>query len=448
MPRYFGTDGIRGPVATSPLLSSTFLHRFGTALVTWAQQQGLKPSVVIATDTRSSCERITYALANSITDPRNPGLCTFAGVLPTPGLQHLIRAHRSDYTFGIMVSASHNTASDNGIKLMTANGKLTPEQIEELEAIIEATPEIPACLLPLHLPPLPTYHASSYISRLSAFFPAHMLRGVTVALDCAHGATAHLAPAVFQACGATVHVTGATPSGTNINQNCGSVHPEHIQAFVKEVNADIGFAFDGDGDRVIAVNKDGEVKGGDHLLALLMTHPRFAGQETLIGTVMTNFGLEQWLHERGKRLLRTPVGDSHVLHAMHHHNSLVGGEPSGHIILLPYLPSADGILVALFAAHTAQLTSNMELATFTACPQVSINVPAAHKHDLTGEPYASIIQAHRAALIDGRSIVRYSGTEHVLRIMTEHHNQSDAQEAAQTLATALEPLLRHSGETQ
>lgn len=447
MPRYFGTDGIRGPAASCPSLSPAFLHRFGAALVTWAQRQEKQPHIVIATDTRASCSTIAYALANSITDPRNPGLCIFAGVLPTPGLQHLVHAHRNDYTFGIMISASHNQASDNGIKLLTANGKMTPQQITELEAIIDATAEMPACQLPLNLPPLPTYHATSYVSRLSAFFPANMLRGMTVALDCAHGATYQLAPAVFAACGATVHVTSAAPNGTNINDQCGSTHPTHLQKFTQEVQADIGFAFDGDGDRVLAVTKDGVIKSGDHLLALLMTHPRFASQETLVGTIMTNYGLEQWLHERGKRLLRTPVGDSHVLHAMHHHNSQLGGEPSGHIIMLPYLPSADGLLVALFAAHTARITNNMAMDTFESCPQITLNMPVAAKQDLTQEPYASIIQSHRESLVNGRSIVRYSGTESLLRIMTEHSDHAHAQNAATSLATALQPLLSTKGES-
>ena len=221
-----------------------------------------------------------------------------------------------------------------------------------------------------------------------------MLKGITVALDCAHGATSQIAPEIFTSLGATVHLTGVEPNGFNINHKHGSTVPETIHTLTQHTNADYGCSFDGDGDRVTIVTQDGVIHTGDHLLPLLVTHPRFTDQTAVVGTIMSNKGVELWLEEQGYHLLRTPVGDSHVFHAMKETNLALGGEPSGHIIVRPHLPSSDGIFTALLSIQTGLLTNNKLLKSCTLLPQATINIPITSQQDLTREPYASIIRTH------------------------------------------------------
>lgn len=440
MKSYFGTDGIRGPVATSPYLTPSFLHRFGVALSSWNQAaSGAASVIVLGSDTRASSKTIERALAAGITAAG--GICVSAGIVSTPALQHIISAPDSQYDYGIMISASHNKATDNGIKVLTPTGKLAPAQEEMLSTLLTTTPDLPTCHIQTFLEPLPSHHAISYLSRMSTFFPSHLLTGLTIALDCAHGALSTIAPTMFASCGAQVEVMGAEPNGHNINEQCGSTAPARLQKLVAHTGADFGFAFDGDGDRVTMITGDGTIHSGESLLALISTHPRFATQPGVVGTVLSNLGLEQWLDRQGKTLLRTPVGDAHVLRAMVTNNLLLGGEPSGHLILRSYMPTADGLFTALFAAHTARITNNFTANTFTPHPQVVVNIPISRRQDLTLDPYARMLQAHHAAVAHGRSIIRYSGTEPVLRIMVEHPDASSAAHYAHELAQKLTPLL-------
>ncbi len=444
MESLFGTDGIRGTIGTCHYLSAPFLHRLGMALAQWGKaKSGKAPIFVVGNDTRTSAHDILYALAYGIM--KGGGVCFDAGVLPIPALQHMVTTQAHYYDYGIMITASHNKATDNGIKLMTAQGKLS---IADQETIIEFIRHIPAftqCPAGLVIPVIPQHHSLLYLTQISTRFPANMLTGMHIVLDCAHGATYQLAPLVFQSCGATITCIGATPNGSNINEDYGSTAPANLIATVKARNADLGFAFDGDGDRLVAVNREGELFNGDAILALLSTHPRFTNTTTIVGTALTNTGLSLWLNKHNKKLVRSSLGDAAVERVMKAHNTELGGEPSGHIIIRSHLPTADGLYAALYTAHTACITKNLGLTMFTPLAQALINIPTRKIQSLTAEPFASIIQAHEQAFLPGRCIIRYSGTEPLLRIMTEHYDADMAHEASQKLAQQLLPYLSELG---
>ncbi|MDQ5890780.1 MAG: phosphoglucosamine mutase [Candidatus Dependentiae bacterium] len=444
MHTFFGTDGIRGTVATNPYLSAPFLHRLGKSLAQWAQfNHGTMPAFVIGTDTRASAHTIFNALAYGIM--KGGGICFNAGITPTPALQHLVTKQSHYYHYGIMITASHNDAADNGIKIITPQGKLLISDQEVITDLVAHTPSFSQCPATLTIPPIQAHHASSYLTHFATIFPANMLAGMHIVLDCAQGATYRMAPMIFQSCGARVTVIGNEPDGMNINGQWGSTAPQNLRAMVIQTNADMGFAFDGDGDRVLAVNHQGEIFNGDDILALLTTHPRFAGQSTIVGTIMTNSGLTSWLHAHRKKLVRSAVGDAHVERVMRAHRAELGGEPSGHIIIRSHLPTADGIYAALYAAHTALITNNRRLKTFAHLAQATVNLPTKQHQSLTEEPFVSIIRAHEQTLLPGRSVVRYSGTEPVLRIMTEHPDQEVALQSSLTLAHQLEPYIHDLG---
>jgi phosphoglucosamine mutase len=443
MQTFFGTDGIRGRVGSSPHLAAPFLHRLGFSLVQWAKAKHATPIFVIASDTRASAHEIFYALAYGIM--KAGGVVFNAGIMPTPALQHLVTKHTHYYHYGIIITASHNPAEDNGLKIVRPEGKLSAADQEIITHFVAHTPPFTYCPVSLSIPTIPAHHTQSYLHHISNVFPSTLLSGLRIVLDCAHGATYRLAPLLFQSCGAEVFIIGNQPNGFNSNAECGSTHPQALQAAVQQYNADLGFAFDSDGDRVVAINKNGEIFQGDEILALLSTHPRFATQTTIVGTILTNSGLSLWLATQKKKLVRSAVGDAHVKRIMRAHNAELGGEPSGHIIIHSHLPTADGIFAALYTAHTAQLTQNLSLKTFKKLAQVSRTVPATEPQCLTEEPFASIIQAHENSILPGRSVVRYSGTEPVLRIMTEHTDAEVAESSSEKLAEALKPYLSEPG---
>jgi phosphoglucosamine mutase len=440
---FFGTDGIRGRVGSSPHLAAPFLHRLGFSLVQWAKAKHETPIFVIASDTRASAHDILYAVSYGIM--KAGGIVFNAGIMPTPALQHLVTKHTHYYHYGIMITASHNPAEDNGLKIVRPEGKLSSADQEIITHFVAHTPPFTYCPVSLTIPPIPAHHTQSYMHHISSVFPATLLSGLRIVLDCAHGATYRIAPLLFQSCGAEILVIGNQPNGHNSNTECGSTNPLALQNAVKQHAADLGFAFDGDGDRVIAVNKQGDLFQGDEILGLLSTHPRFASQTTIIGTVLTNSGLSLWLATHKKKLVRSAVGDAHVKRIMRAHNAELGGEPSGHIIIHSHLPTADGIFAALYAAHTAKLTGNLSLKTFTKLAQASLSLPVVEPQSLTEEPFASIIQAHEHSILPGRSVIRYSGTEPVLRIMTEHVDEAVAESSSQLLAETLKPYLSDPG---
>jgi phosphoglucosamine mutase len=432
----FGTDGIRAAVGTSPL-TITEIHQLGNALGAWiCNRYGQHASLLLGHDTRASCAWLKATLKSGLL--AHPLHIYDAGELPTPAVVSLTR-HEPALSCGIIISASHNGYRDNGIKLVThANAKLGPEDEMTITNYFYQTPPIIYTDFGADIP-FPEA-AERYCARLATFFPADFLRGVTVVVDAAHGALHRIAPAMLQQFGATVYTIASTPNGININAQCGAVDPAALQDAVVSYKADIGFAFDGDGDRVIAVNCKGEVKDGDALLALLLEHPEYHAQTTVVGTVMSNQGLQHALHAQGRELIRVAVGDKHIAASLKERRLLLGAEQSGHVICMDYLDSGDGLFTALRILQL--LKKNPTLATFAPMPQLLFNIPIQHKKDLSQEPFASTIKTCHARLGDGRVLVRYSGTEPLVRIMIEHADYQTAHAVGTHLARELEQLLR------
>lgn len=435
----FGTDGIRTTVGEYPL-SVSVLPQLAGAIARWAQQKykTQNPVGLIVSDTRISSPFIKSSLISGML--LHPLELIDAGNLPTPGLFALLQ-DQDIFHFGIVVTASHNPYQDNGIKIFDAReGKLTDEDEQIISSLFDAcTPLSRYDQVGILRYWSDTYE--QYAACVLQHFQSDFLKGVTIALDCANGATYEVAPAIFNALGAHTITIHDKPDGTNINKQCGALYPEDLICAVKKHTALAGFAFDGDGDRVTMVNAQGEVKNGDDYLALLATHPRYALEKTIVSTIMSNEGLAAHLHTQQKKLVRTPVGDKHVTAYLKQYNLLLGGEQSGHIIMRDYLDAGDGIFTALRLLETILHTGNTHCATFTKYPQILINIPALIKKDLTQEPYASVLTDYAQQLSNGRLEVRYSGTENVLRVMVESKDHAQATSLAHQLARILKELL-------
>lgn len=435
----FGTDGIRNKVGQEPFTQEQ-LQRLGSAIAIWAQTRynTINPIGLIACDTRISCSFVKTSLLSGML--LTPIKLIDVDILPTPGVFALLHQHDM-FDFGIVISASHNPYYDNGIKLIDRRtGKLT--EIDEImvSSLYYQTPLTHNYTQFGTITPW-SHAAQEYIDFISRYFKSNMLKNKTIVLDCAHGATYKTAPALFNILGAHTIVINNTPNGTNINDMCGALHLDSLQQAVKKHNAYIGFAFDGDGDRVIAVNSNGEIKNGDDILALLITHPRYVEQKTIIGTIMSNEGLADHLRIQDKHLIRTPVGDKHISAYLQRHNLLLGGEQSGHIIMNDYLPAGDGIFTALSVLEAMLETNNTECDTFTHYPQILINIPVLKKQDLNHKPYAETIANYTEQLTNGRLEVRYSGTENLLRVMVESKDTIEALSIGNQLATSLKNQL-------
>ncbi len=431
MSTLFGTDGIRAAVGTPPL-TSHHLVTLGSALGIWLTTYLKAQSVIIAHDTRISCPFIKAAL--------KAGLLSFplevhdAHVLPTPALFYHV--NQGMYDAGIMITASHNPYSDNGIKIFTKRGKLTLDQEKTISDLFYKPLSSPIYTLvgTDHALNNPSY---TYNQALFQRCTQQFLKGISIAVDCANGAYSAIAPSVLERLGARVIAINNTPNGKNINDKCGSMHPNGLIKAVQEHHAHIGIAFDGDGDRVIMVGKNGTVATGDDIIALLLQHAAYAQSQDIIGTVMSNQGLELHVREQNKNFHRTAVGDKNVLLAMREHKSLIGAEPSGHVILKDFIETADGLFTALRVLQVVVETGNWDLRTFEKMPQILINMPVKCKKDLSEAPYAAIIDTCQSQLLQGRILVRYSGTEPVLRIMVEDSDAQHAYDIGKTLSHQL-----------
>lgn len=436
----FGTDGIRGPVGTSPFTFEE-LHQLGKAIGKWIiQTHGSGAQVLVGHDTRLSCAWVKAALKSGLL--MHPLHIHDASIFPTPGIVQRTVQDPS-IACGIIVSASHNPFADNGIKIVDgASGKLSLADEQCITTYFGQDQSVDYAQLGTDTPD--TKSAQAYIDTICHFFEADLLAGKTIVLDCAHGATYALAPHIFRQLGAEVITIGDQPNGININEEHGALHLERLQQKVLECHADAGFAFDGDGDRVIAVNCHGQIKDGDDILVLLHDHPNYRKENTIVGTIMSNQGLAQHIANKGGTLARTPVGDKYIARHLKEHDLMLGGEQSGHIICNDYLCSGDGIFTALRVMQALHSSNNPTMQTFIHMPQQLINVRIKHKKELTEEPFASIIKKYTDALTGGRLLVRYSGTEPLLRVMVE---ESDAHRAitistqcAQELQQALEGI--------
>jgi phosphoglucosamine mutase len=425
MGRLFGTDGIRG-VANEDPLTPDLAYRVGRELaVTLAIERGVpRPRVVIGRDTRLSGGLLEAAMVSGLL---SAGADAFAvGVMPTPAIALLTKAIEADG--GIVLSASHNPFEDNGIKLFSAEGTKFPDAWEDLiEARFRGPDEAPRARR-ADIGRLITYDPaeSYYVGYLTRCF-ALDLTGMTIALDCAHGATYRVALRVFRKLGAKVVAIGTKPSGTNINAGFGATHPATLQKRVRAAGATIGFAFDGDGDRLISVDETGEIRDGDYALAVIGRHlaarDRLKGN-VLVTTVMANLGLDRSLDDAGIRVVKTQVGDRYVHEEMQKIGANVGGEQSGHLLFLDYAPTGDGILSALTLLSVMRDTE-ASLSALAACmrkfPQILVNVPVLRKPPLdTVAGLAERAQTYEREMgTSGRVLLRYSGTESLARVMIE-----------------------------
>ena len=421
--KYFGTDGIRGRVGDAPV-TPDFMLKLGWATgKVFASEDSTKPTVVIGKDTRVSGYMLESALqAGLVAAGANVKLL---GPLPTPGIALLTRTQKADA--GIVISASHNPYFDNGIKFFNGQGgKLSDELELQIEAMIDSPMET-VDSEQLGKASRIVDAAGRYVEYCKSTVPDELsLKGMKLVIDCAHGSTYHIAPAVFEELGATTVVIGATPDGYNINDGVGSTEPAALQAKVLEEGADIGIAFDGDGDRLQMVNAKGELLTGDDVLYVLAMHRLAKGDSDagIVGTLMTNMGLELALEADGLRLARAKVGDRYVKELMVAEGWSLGGESSGHIICGDVSTTGDGVIAALqvLAAVRASGKSLEALASgFNPLPQVLVNVRITKSFDLSAHP--TIAEACRRVESElkgrGRLLLRPSGTEPVIRVMVE-----------------------------
>jgi len=428
--RLFGTDGIRGVANIEPMTAETAL-RVGRALAYVFRHRPGRHKILIGKDTRLSGYMLETALAS--------GICSMGvdvllvGPVPTPGIAFLTRSMRADA--GVVISASHNPFQDNGVKVFSREGFKLPDEVEdEIESLVlDQTID--------HLRPTATaigkaFRVDDALGRYNVFvknaFPRHLtLEGLNVVIDCAHGAAYKVAPEVLEELGARVTARGVDPDGENINRDCGALYPQHVQRLVRETGAQIGVALDGDADRVILVDETGEVIDGDVVMAIAASEMLRNGtlrQEILVGTVMSNLGLEVALRRLGGRLLRAPVGDRYVVEEMLRGGYNLGGEQSGHVVFLDVNTTGDG-LVTLLALLAIMLERQRPLSELKKVmhhyPQVLINVKVRERRDLaTIDAVARTMGRVEQALGEkGRLLVRFSGTEPLVRVMVEGEDE-------------------------
>lgn len=447
--RFFGTDGLRGCVNTYPMTADVAL-RLGIAAGVRFRNGEQWHRVVIGKDTRLS----GYMFESALT----AGLCAagmhviMTGPLPTPAISFLTRNMRAD--FGVVISASHNPFSDNGIKFFDSEGyKLSDETENEIAAMVQD----PSFSWP-YPEPANVGRATKiedaggrYIVYTKSCFPAHLtLAGLRIVIDCANGAAYKVAPLALEELGAEVFRLGTSPNGININDHCGSLYPKVVAAKVKEFRADVGLALDGDADRLIVVDERGRILDGDQIMAMcglaMLERGELAGN-MLVATVMSNMALEIFMEEHGAKLIRTKVGDRYVVESMRQNGAMFGGEQSGHLIFRQYSTTGDGLLAALQILRIMREKERplSQLACLLSpFPQKLINVRVEKRlpfeeRPAIGEAVAQIEQelGHR-----GRVLLRYSGTEPVCRIMVEGENEVRVTEFAQSLREVIERELR------
>jgi len=437
--RIFGTDGVRGlanGTLTAELaldLSVAAAHVLGEAGVF----AGHRPRAVVGRDTRLSGEFLEAAVVSGLASAGVDVLRV--GVLPTPGVAYLTSA--LDVDLGVMISASHNPMPDNGIKFLKRGGvKLDDEVEESIERRLEEPWDRPTGA---KIGRITTYYQGihEYVAHLVGTLPTG-LEGLKVVLDCAHGAAFASAPAALRTAGAEVVAINAAPDGHNINDGCGSTHVEGLQKAVLEHRADAGFALDGDADRCLAVDRDGNLVDGDQILSILALTLRDRGRlahDTVVATVMSNLGFLQAMERAGVRVEQTKVGDRYVLEAMKATGYTLGGEQSGHVILSEHATTGDGTLTALMVM-SRMVETGQPLAALasimTRLPQVLVNVPGVDQDRAHTDPELDdAVRAEVEALAGrGRVLLRASGTEPVVRVMVEAESSAEAQDVADRLA--------------
>ena len=446
MARLFGTDGVRG-LANRDLTADLAINIAQAAAIVLgeeARSRGIKPKAVIGRDPRISGEFLAAAISAGLA---SSGVDVFdAGVLPTPATAFL--TDDLDADFGVMISASHNPAPDNGIKFFSRGGHKLPDEVEDQ---IEAAMALPK-LTPVGASVGHVHRFADaedrYIVHLLRSLP-NRLEGLKVVVDCAHGAAAGISPQVFTDAGAKVVVIGADPDGNNINLGYGSTHMSALQTAVLEHGADFGIAHDGDADRCLAVDAEGAIVDGDQIMAILALSLKERGQlarNTLVATVMSNLGLRIAMKENDINIIETGVGDRYVLEEMRAGGYTLGGEQSGHVIFAQYATTGDGILTGLkIGAEMARTKKSLaELATVMKIyPQVLINVPGVDKTRVESDAELQKIVAEAEADLQGtgRVLLRASGTEPLVRVMVEAAEAGTAQSWAERIARVVEKQL-------
>ncbi len=435
--KYFGTDGIRGTVGNEPLTAEFALRLASAAARVLAPNGG---TVVIGKDTRVSGYMFESALEAGFVAAGMD--VTLLGPLPTPGIAYITRSTGAD--LGVVISASHNAYQDNGIKFFDGQGR---KLSDETELAIESKLSEPAITRPSEslgrASRMDTARINYQWFCLSSVPQDLSLKEMKIVIDCSNGAAYKVAPRVLSELGADVIPIGCSPNGRNINANCGSTHPELLQATVKGVGADLGIALDGDGDRLLMVDHEGNLIDGDQLLFVVANARHKDGklQGPVVGTLMSNLGLEIALQEHGIEFLRANVGDRYVLEMLREHNGILGGETSGHLICLDKTTTGDGLISALqilteireSGATLADLVAGMPV-----YPQTMVNVRVVGQPNLDSAPLkAAVAAAERQLGERGRVVLRASGTEPVIRVMVEGDDAAEVESLANLLADAV-----------
>jgi phosphoglucosamine mutase len=451
MPRLFGTDGVRG-LANVDLTADLALGLAQATAVVLGQGRsaearraaGKRPVAVLARDPRVSGEFIAAAVAAGLASSGVDVLD--AGVIPTPAAAFLIADIDAD--FGVMISASHNPAPDNGIKIFARGGRKLPDEVEARIEHYLTQPNLAPTGAGVGRIRRFADAEDRYVVHLLASLP-HRLDGIHVVLDCAHGAAAGVSPEVFRDAGATLTIIGNDPDGMNINDGVGSTHLDQLAKAVIEHGADIGIAHDGDADRCLAVDADGNVINGDQIMAILAVSMKERGhltKDTLVATVMSNLGLHVAMAEHGISIVQTKVGDRYVLEEMNEHGFALGGEQSGHVIMSEFATTGDGILTGLHLASEMARTGKTaaELASvMVVYPQILVNVKDVDRNAIhTDEILAAAVLSAEKELGDtGRVLLRPSGTEQLVRVMVEAADQPTADRLAHALADVVRERL-------
>lgn len=448
--KIFGTDGVRGRANLPPMDSEMALNLGRAVASLFKNTNGHHHRIVIGKDTRLSGYMLETALASGICS-MGADVC-LVGPLPTPGIAFITRSMRADA--GVVISASHNRYDDNGIKFFDAEGFKLPDEFErKMEEIIltgKCNKDRPTGMKIGKAVRIDDA-AGRYIQFLKNTFPPRkLLEGFTIVIDCANGAGYKVAPAVLEELGARIIRIGTDPNGSNINENCGSLHTAKMQEMVRQTGADCGIALDGDADRVIMCDEKGEIVDGDVLMAICADRMNRSGvlsRNTLVATVMSNVALDQAMQKRGIQVIRTAVGDRYVIQAMRDGTYNLGGEQSGHLIFLDHNTTGDGTLgglqiLSIMLEEGRPLSELKQI--FTPLPQVLINVSVKEKRDFSVIPEINkaITRCERELGKNGRLVIRYSGTENIARIMIEGEQQTRIKDMADQIA---ELIAEHLG---
>lgn len=443
MTKYFGTDGVRG-VANKELTPELAfkLGRVGSYILAQGSQE--KAKIIVGRDTRISGHMLESALIAGVLSTGVEVMTL--GVISTPGVAYLTRVMNADG--GVMISASHNPVADNGIKFFGADGyKLTEEQEVEFEKLLNEEVDTLPRPIGADVGAIAEYFEGGhkYIQYLKQTVDEDFT-DIHVAIDCAHGASSSLATHVFADLEADLSTMGASPNGLNINEGVGSTHPEELAKFVLEKNADIGLAFDGDGDRVIAVDETGAIIDGDKIMFIIGRYFKSIGRlksDTIVSTIMSNLGFHKAVREYDMTSVQTAVGDKYVVEEMREHNYNVGGEQSGHIVLLDYNTTGDGLLTGLQLVNIMKVTGKKlsELAAdMKVYPQELVNVRVTDKHAVTdNEKVAKVIaEVEEEMAGNGRVLVRPSGTEPLVRVMVEAPTHEECTQYVEKIVLVVE----------